>query len=119
MDSLKAILSDELSYELDSLPGFSRKSNVKTGEILCYLKLIHIPSSLAKQGNWLCVANSWLCLSFCYLECHRTTQLPGVVASPPQMGLEDALYSGVTMSQQPCQSGKGKAYSRVFSILIS
>lgn len=49
MDSLKAILSDELSYELDSLPGCSGKSNVKTGEILCYLKLIHIPSSLAKK----------------------------------------------------------------------
>ena len=65
LERLKVVFTNSQCYELDSLPGYSGRSSSKASKALCllsYLKPTCTPTSLAKQGHWLCSADYLLCL---------------------------------------------------------
>ena len=83
---------------------------VKLFAVLIQAELIHIPSSLAKQGHWLCSTNSWLCLPYPQLERQWATQLSGVFTNPSgHIELEGAFKFGGAVTLHLAWAGANQA----------
>lgn len=108
--------SDSLLSSPDSRSS-PNSSNISEVSDIGRERSICTPSSLAKQGHWLCSASYQICLFFSQLECCWASYFSGVSASPScEMGWRTLSTVSGAMSQPPCLGGGGEGCFRLLSV---